>query len=160
MSRSISLQNQIINIKFTRERRNSMKRFIMFLLLAATVISCFSLSVFAASYQETRSVDFTSAYNEFVADGAVRIKYCPGMGTAWLTASTELSVSNDATGTAYIYVKAINNETNSTHSSTQSHNVINSGTISVFGQLYAKETNHYAYRITDGTIVDWRYICK
>ena len=80
------------------------------------------------------------------------------MGIAWLTASTELSVSSDATGTAYIYVKAINNETNSTHSSKQRHNVIVSGTISMFGQLFVKEPNHCAYRITDGTIVDRRYI--
>ena len=137
-----------------------MKRFIVSLLLIAIVISCFSLSVFAATYEGPYSVDFTSSYNKSRGNGAVRTKYCPGMGTSWLTASTELSVSSDATGTAYIYVKAINNATSSTHSSTQNNNVIRSGTASVTGQLYAKETNHYAYRTTDGTIVDWRYICR
>lgn len=137
-----------------------MKRFIVSLLLVAIVISCFSLSVFAATYEGTYSVDFTSAYTKSVSNGAVKMKYCPGMGTAWLTASTELSVSNDATGTAYIYAKAINNETSSVHSSTQNNNVIRSGTASVTGQLYAKETNHYAYRTTDGTVVDWRYVCR
>lgn len=137
-----------------------MKRFIVSLLLIAIVISCFSVSVFAATYEGTYSVDFTSAYNISRGNGAVRTKYCPGMGTAWLTASTELSTSNDATGTAYIYVKAVNNEVRTSQSSTQSNNVIRSGTASVTGQLYAKETNHYAYRTTDGTIVDWRYIYR
>lgn len=138
-----------------------MKRLFASVLVLIALVTTLSVSAFGYDWiSDTIIVDFSNNYIIPMADGAVTLRYNVKNLFYSVRASTDVSVSNDATGMAYISIRALNNEISSSSGYTKSGNIINSGIATVAGQEYAKETNHFADRTTGSDRTCWDYYCE
>ena len=137
-----------------------MKRLFATMLVLVLLVSALAVGASAAWITENIRVDFTQAYIKPVENSAMTLRYNPENIWFWVRASTDVSVSADMTGYAYVKIWALNNETSISTNTTRSNGIINSGKAVVNGQSYAKEVNHYGDRTLNGQTTNWYYCCE
>ncbi len=137
-----------------------MKKMFATMLILVLLVSLLAVGASAAWITENIRVNFTREYIKPVENGAMTLRYNPENIWFWVRASTDVSVSADMTGYAYVKIWALNNETSISTNSTRSNGIINSGKAVVNGQYYAKEVNHYGYRTFNGQTTHWDYYCE
>lgn len=141
-----------------------MKRIILSALVLVILVATMSYGIQAATYETVFSWDMTQPY-DYSPNGqsAITVIYEPASKFLGITvgdaqAATSLSVSNDATGSAYVNLRSPDNEVITVSNSTVSNNTIFSGYATKSGYHYAKEVVHYAYRyMPNWGAEDWRY---
>ncbi len=137
-----------------------MKRLFATMLILVLLVSALAVGASAAWITETIRVDFTQPYTNTVENGVLTLRYNPENIWFWVRASTDISVSADMTGFAYVKIWALNNETSVSTNTTRSNGIINSGKAEVDGQTYAKEVNHFGRRALNGQSTGWDYYCE
>ena len=137
-----------------------MKRLFATMLILVLWVFALAIGASAESITEFIWVDFTQAYITPVENGALTLRYNPENIWFWVRASTDVSVSADMTGRAYVKIWALNNETSVSTNTTCSNGIINSGKAVVVDQQYAKEVNHFGSRTLNGQTTHWYYYCE
>lgn len=131
-------------------RRRFCLTLIVVLLCAATI------GASAAYYNKDSTLtNFEKNYKNHWYDSAVYCGYTVG---GWLTdasASTALSVSNDADGYAEVVITALNGTSYKAYSLQASSGWINSGSAVGKGSDYAKKVVHYCERTVSGVTDHW-----
>ena len=138
-----------------------MKKVITSVLALMLIISSLMVGSFAAyDYEDTFDMDLSSSYDSYAGNGAIIMHYKPGGWFTNVRASTDVSVSNDATGYAFTFIKALNSDIASISSSEKDGNIVNSGEASVSGQDYAEMVNHLGTRTINERKTSWNYYCE
>ena len=119
-----------------------------------------SVRAFGMYFHDTFAVDFSQPYITTDSTGALTMRYNNGGVFSDVRGSTDLSVANDETGTAYVRIEALNNVKRQSYGNKAKRNVINSGKAVVTGQDFAKSAFHSAERISHGIVFTWEYTCK
>ncbi len=158
--RIIIIEDYIYHIFQRKKEKTIMKKIILSMCVILTVISSLSVYVFASTQKKTFEVDFSNSYVTSVSNGAITMRYNPANFFLYVRASTDLSVSNDATGYSYVKITALNGDYEVSSSTKKDGNVINSGKATVNNQAYAKRINHYASRVINKYSESWDYYCE
>ena len=138
-----------------------MKKLIVSICVFVAFLSVFSVPAYAGYYALTYTADYSKAYNVSMASGVMMMRYKPGSLFSSVTASTELSVANDQIGTAYVYIKAANNQEINRYGTYKDGNTVYSGEVTIRGQKQAKDSFHSVERRTPltGAIDAWACDC-
>ena len=126
-----------------------------FLLVTLTL----SVPVYASYFSFSYTADFSKQYIELIGGGVMTMRYNPGGAFSSVRASTDLSVANEETGTAYVWIKALNTQEVNHYGHKKVNNVINSGKVKNPGQSFAKEAFHSVERTSVGVTHAWACEC-
>jgi hypothetical protein len=132
------------------------------LVLFATIVALFSAGALSASaayvIKDYTHYNFTNSYTVLESGGAQKREYTPGtfLSNAWVRTGTSLSA--DRRGYSHALIIAINGKSGSASTSDKvsvGTGWLTTGSASVSGQNYAKDTYHYSKRYdVSGNLLD------
>lgn len=87
-----------------------MKKIIAVTLTVVALLSALTVTVFAEQYEATPKVNFSEDYIVSVFNGALTRRYNTGGWFSDVRASTDISLANDHSGYAHVWIQGLNRE--------------------------------------------------